>query len=98
LLDVETDAFRDRSADYEGEVEARALLEPAFERLGADHRAVLGLHYGIGLSISETAAALGIRGGTAKSRLSAALAALRREMADPIGDVPTNDIGTEVAP
>ncbi|MEJ7802364.1 MAG: sigma factor-like helix-turn-helix DNA-binding protein, partial [Candidatus Limnocylindria bacterium] len=58
-------------------VEARMVLEPAFEQLSADQRAMLALHYSMGLSIAEAARALGIRVGTAKSRLNAGLNALR---------------------
>lgn len=97
-LDAEADALRDPGADFHGGVEARSVLEPAFERLSADHRAVLALHYSIGLSIAETAAALGLRIGTAKSRLNAALAALRREITDPPREVETGDLGTGVTP
>ena len=54
------------------------LLEPAFEGLSDDQRAVLGLHYGMGYSISEAADALNVRVGTAKSRLNSGLNVLRR--------------------
>lgn len=87
-LDLTAGAFgeepADRNADFRGAVEARALLEPAFEALTPDQRAVLALHYGIGLSIAETADALGVRVGTAKSRLSSGLAAMRREIETPL--------------
>jgi RNA polymerase sigma-70 factor (ECF subfamily) len=43
-------------------------------------RDVLALHYTAGLSIRETAAAMGISTGTAKSRLNAALNELRRRL------------------
>jgi RNA polymerase sigma-70 factor (ECF subfamily) len=67
----------DRHPDFRATVEARALLEPAIERLSTDQRAILALHYTLGLSIAESADALGIRVGTAKSRLNASLQALR---------------------
>jgi RNA polymerase sigma factor (sigma-70 family) len=79
----------DPRADFRAEAEARAILEPAFESLSVDQRAMLALHYSIGLSISEAADMLGIRIGTAKSRLSAGLAVLRREVDDPRHDVET---------
>jgi RNA polymerase sigma-70 factor (ECF subfamily) len=94
-LDVEADSLGDPRADFHSEVEARTILEPAFDRLGPDHRAVLALHYSIGLSIAETADALDIRVGTAKSRLNAALAALRRDVAAPLREIETDDVGTE---
>jgi RNA polymerase sigma-70 factor (ECF subfamily) len=67
----------DPRRDFRGAVEARMVLEPAFDALSVDQRAVLALHYSMGYSISETAAALDVRVGTAKSRLNAGLAALR---------------------
>lgn len=85
-------ALHDRRSDFRGAAEARAVLEPAFEALSPDQRAVLALHYSIGYSIAEAADALGIRVGTAKSRLSAGLAALRRELTEPLRDVETNEV------
>ena len=67
----------DQHPDFRSAVEARVLLEPAIERLSPDQRAVIALHYTIGFSIAEAADVLGIRVGTAKSRLNAALRALR---------------------
>ena len=82
-------ALHDLGGDFRRAVEARAVLEPAFEALSPDQRAVLALHYSMGYSIAEAANALGIRVGTAKSRLSAGLAAMRRELADPMRDIET---------
>ena len=82
----------DARADFRGAAEARAVLEPAFEALSPDQRAILALHYSMGFSIAEAADALGVRVGTAKSRLSAGLAALRRELDDPLLDVETNEV------
>lgn len=84
-------ALPDPGGDFRGAAEARAVMEPAFEALTADQRAVLALHYSMGLSIAEAADALGVRVGTAKSRLSAGLAALRRELTEPLRDVETNE-------
>jgi RNA polymerase sigma-70 factor (ECF subfamily) len=77
-------ALPDGRSDFWSAVEARTILEPAFEALTPDQRVVLALHYGLGLSIAESAHAVGVRVGTAKSRLSAGLAALRREIDDPL--------------
>ena len=62
-------------------------------RLRPDARDVVYLRYFLGLSEAETAAALGIPPGTAKSRLSRALAHLRRlieaeypDLRDALGD------------
>lgn len=79
----------DPGGDFRGAVEARAVLEPAFEALTPDQRAVLALHYSLGLSIADAADALGVKVGTAKSRLSAGLAALRHEIENPLRDVET---------
>jgi RNA polymerase sigma-70 factor (ECF subfamily) len=79
----------DSGGDFRRAAEARAILEPAFESLTPDQRAVLALHYSLGYSIAESADALGIHAGTAKSRLSAGLAALRREIDDPLQEIET---------
>jgi RNA polymerase sigma-70 factor (ECF subfamily) len=77
-LDTEDVLTRtDPRGDFRGAVEARTLLEPAFERLTPDQRTILALHYSMGYSITEAADALGVPIGTAKSRLNAALTALR---------------------
>ena len=57
--------------------ESRRLLAE-LEQLPGDARLVLACRYLLGLSESETAAALGVRPGTVKSRTSRALEALRR--------------------
>jgi len=67
----------DPRRDFRGALEARMVLEPAFEQLSPDQRAVLALHYSLGFSIAEAADVLGIRVGTAKSRLNAGLNTLR---------------------
>ena len=72
--------IRDPHPDFRNAVEARTILEPSYAKLNADQRAVLALHYGMGLSLSEAADALGVRPGTAKSRLHAALNVLRRAL------------------
>jgi RNA polymerase sigma-70 factor (ECF subfamily) len=93
-LDVEdglTANLRDPHRDFRGAVEARLVLEPAFEQLSPDQRAVLALHYGMGFSIGEAADALGVRVGTAKSRLNAGLNVLRATVL-PAGDATTEEI------
>lgn len=66
------------AGDFRDPVHARDALDGAFEQLTVEQRALLTLHYGLGHSISETARTLGLREGTCKSRLHAALVALRR--------------------
>ena len=58
---------------------ARALLA-ALARLRDDDRLVLGCRYLLELSEAETAAALGVKPGTVKSRTSRALERLRGEV------------------
>jgi RNA polymerase sigma factor (sigma-70 family) len=60
--------------------ERRRELLDAVNRLGEDHRLVLTCRYFLDLSEDETAAALGVRRGTVKSRLARALDRLRAEL------------------
>jgi RNA polymerase sigma-70 factor (ECF subfamily) len=60
--------------------EERAELLAAVDRLGEEQRAVVVCRYFLGLSEAETAAVLGCRPGTVKSRLSRALARLEEEL------------------
>ncbi len=70
------------SADFRTLVESRAVVGTAYARLSVEHRTVLALHYAAGLTIHEVAEVLGIPTGTAKSRLNAALEALRRKLGE----------------
>jgi RNA polymerase sigma factor (sigma-70 family) len=63
--------------DAFGQVANRDQLERGFVRLPPEQRAVLVLHYYVGLSVPAIAETLGIPLGTAQSRLGRALAALR---------------------
>jgi RNA polymerase sigma factor (sigma-70 family) len=58
----------------------RAELIAAISRLEERDQLVIGARFLLELSEAETAAALGVRCGTVKSRLSRALARLRKEM------------------
>ncbi len=60
--------------------EQRARLLAAIETLSEEHRQVVACRHLLGLSEHETAAALGCRPGTVKSRLSRALARLEEEL------------------
>ena len=64
-------------ADPSTDVATREQLTRGFERLTADHRSVIVLRLYLGLSLEETAAAIGIPVGTAKSRLHYAIEAMR---------------------
>ena len=55
----------------------RELLDAALRRLDPAHRAVVALHYLLGMPLPDVAASLGIPYGTAKSRLHYALTAMR---------------------
>lgn len=60
--------------------ERRADLLAAVDSLGEEHRLVIACRYFLDLSEEETAAALGVRAGTVKSRLSRALDRLRDQL------------------
>ena len=66
--------------DFRDAVHARDALDAAFDGLSADHRAAVVLHYGAELSTRETAEAMGVAVGTAKSRLNTALGRMRVAM------------------
>lgn len=73
------DAALSPEADVLGR-ERHTLLLEAVNRLSEEHRLVVACRYFLDLSEAETAAALGIRKGTVKSRLSRALERLRAEV------------------
>jgi RNA polymerase sigma factor (sigma-70 family) len=62
--------------------ERRATLLAALDALSEPHRLVIACRYLLELSEEETAAALGCRRGTVKSRLSRALEQLRHEIGE----------------
>ena len=55
----------------------RDQIERGFRRLDTDQRAVLVLHYYLGLRLDEAAEVLGVPPGTVRSRLHRAIAAMR---------------------
>lgn len=63
--------------DRSSEIAERDQLEQGFRRLTPEHRAVLVLHYFVGLPVTEIAETLGIPVGTAGSRLHYAVRSLR---------------------
>ena len=68
-------------------VAQRDELERGFRHLSTEHRAVLVLHYYVGMPMPALASTLGIPLGTAQSRLGRALVALRVAIgADPEDD------------
>src|ERR671922_2887653 len=64
-------------------VEDREVLVAALNRLPAPDREVIGYRFLVGLSEAETAEVLEVRPGTAKSRLSRAMARLREVLEEP---------------
>ena len=62
--------------------ERREQLIDALNRLGEQDREAIACRYFLDLSEAETAAALGVRPGTVKSRLSRALERLRAELGE----------------
>ena len=64
-------------ADIASIVADRDMLELALRRLAPEQRAVIVLHYYLGMSLPDVAAALGIPIGTAKSRHHRSLALMR---------------------
>jgi RNA polymerase sigma-70 factor (ECF subfamily) len=65
--------------DHSNAFDERDRLEGALRRLDPGHRAVVALHYLLGMPLPEVAASLGIPYGTAKSRLHYALTAMRAD-------------------
>jgi RNA polymerase sigma-70 factor (ECF subfamily) len=65
------------SADFSGGVVDRDLLDRALRALDPDWRAIVVLHYYLGMPLPEVAASLGIPLGTAKSRLHRSIGVLR---------------------
>jgi RNA polymerase sigma-70 factor, ECF subfamily len=70
------------------------VIADALGQLRGLHREVLGLVFGAGLTLAETAAVLEVPVGTAKSRLSAARAALTRALAEK-GHTPMSHLSLE---
>jgi RNA polymerase sigma factor (sigma-70 family) len=83
LIDIDQPGVVDRgpsTPDTSRAVAERDRLDRAFGRLDADHRAALALHYVTDLTVPQIAVALGIREGTVKSRIHAAVKRMRVEL------------------
>jgi RNA polymerase sigma-70 factor (ECF subfamily) len=66
----------------------RDQLDRALANLAPEHRALVVLHYYLGMPLPEAASSLGISLGAAKSRLHRAIGALRRAFAADGADIP----------
>ena len=71
------------SPDPSGDLVRRDLLDEALRSLDPAHRAVVALHYLLGMPLREVAEVLGIPLGTAKSRLHYALETMRSGVLEP---------------
>ena len=76
-IEVDLPATMAGGPDPAAAVADRDELERAFGRIDAGHRAVVVLHYYLGMPLPDVASVMGIPLGTAKSRLHRALSAMR---------------------
>ena len=93
LISIDAPASR----DVAGDLADRQLLDQALASLAPSHRAVVALHYLLGMPLPEVAAALGIPSGTAKSRLHYALAAMRTQVTAEPDPSPATVAGGQLA-
>ena len=84
LEPIDAPALRDDT----GQVADRDQLERGFLTLRPDQRAILVLHYYVGMTAPMIATTLGIPLGTAQSRLARAMAALRSALGADLEPVP----------
>jgi RNA polymerase sigma-70 factor (ECF subfamily) len=69
------------SGDISSAIADREILDEALRHLDPDWRAVVVLHYFLGMPLPDVASTLGIPLGTAKSRLHRSLGAMRASIA-----------------
>ena len=97
-IEIELQSIDSPSAhDPAGALADRELVDQALRGLDPGHRAVVALHYLLGMPLPDVASALGIPLGTAKSRLHFALAAMRRTTIVEPETRPTPATGGQVA-
>jgi RNA polymerase sigma-70 factor (ECF subfamily) len=85
------------TSDVSTHLADRELVDQALRGLDPGHRAVVALHYLLGMPLPQVAASLGIPVGTAKSRLHYALAAMRISTAVELDVAQVNVTGGQVA-
>jgi RNA polymerase sigma-70 factor (ECF subfamily) len=83
--------------DIASDLADRQLLERALAGLSPTHRAVVALHYLLGMPLPDVATALGIPIGTVKSRMHYALGAMRRSVTDEPDTIPAAVAGGHTA-
>lgn len=83
--------------DVAGALADRQLLDQALAGLSPGHRAVVAMHYLLGMPLPDVARSLGIPLGTAKSRLHYALAAMRTTVTREPDQVPAPVAGGQLA-
>jgi RNA polymerase sigma-70 factor (ECF subfamily) len=83
VIEVELTPFASpHVGDATSSVADRELLDTALRRLEPEWRAVVVMHYYLGMPLPDVAAELGIPLGTAKSRLHRSLGAMRTTLAE----------------
>jgi RNA polymerase sigma-70 factor (ECF subfamily) len=98
VIEVELSPFDVPAAtDAAGDLADRQMLDQALASLDPQHRAVVALHYLLGMPLAEVATALRIPVGTAKSRLHYALAAMRRTVTEPVDSRADALVGGQLA-
>jgi RNA polymerase sigma-70 factor (ECF subfamily) len=83
--------------DLSGELGDREVIDDALGRLDPSHRAVVVLHFYLGMPLADVAATLRIPTGTAKSRLHYALAHMRASVADDGPPSAARAVGGQIA-
>ena len=84
-IEVELEPIHEpMGADLASDVVNRELIDDALRRLDPTWRAVVVLHYFLGMPLPEAASVLGIPLGTAKSRLHRSLGLMRLAIAEEV--------------
>ena len=81
------------TSDKAGDFAEREMLDAALQRLDPPHRAVVVLHFYLGMPLPDVAASLGIPAGTARSRLHYSLAAMRASVLADAASAPATIAG-----